>query len=243
VSFPCIAFDTETTHPEPDEARIVTAYLGAVRPDGSVAYEREWLVRPDGWSIPDEAVAIHGITTEHALESGRPLNEVLGELLGAIHEECFGKSVPLVGQNLQYDLTLLDREMRRVGRGTIEGLVSGVYVLDSLVIDKAIDKYRRGSRKLIDMAAHYDVVLAEEDAHDARSDAVTAARILQAIARRPTAISHLSLPQLHERQVGWKAEQAAGLQDYFRRKAPAEKRDPNAVVRGEWPYIPMKAAA
>lgn len=30
------------------------------------------IVRPDGWTIPDQVAAIHGITTEHALDVGIP---------------------------------------------------------------------------------------------------------------------------------------------------------------------------
>ena len=30
------------------------------------------IVRPDGWTIPDEVAAIHGITTEHAMDVGIP---------------------------------------------------------------------------------------------------------------------------------------------------------------------------
>ena len=38
------------------------------------------IVRPDGWTIPDEVAAIHGITTERALAEGKPEAEVLGVL-------------------------------------------------------------------------------------------------------------------------------------------------------------------
>ena len=30
------------------------------------------IIRPDGWEIPEETVAVHGITTEYALEHGEP---------------------------------------------------------------------------------------------------------------------------------------------------------------------------
>ena len=30
------------------------------------------IVRPDGWTIPDEVAAVHGISTEHAAEVGIP---------------------------------------------------------------------------------------------------------------------------------------------------------------------------
>lgn len=40
------------------------------------------IVRPDGWTIPDEVAAIHGITTERALAEGIPEAEMLGILDG-----------------------------------------------------------------------------------------------------------------------------------------------------------------
>lgn len=40
------------------------------------------IVRPDGWTIPDEVAAIHGITTERAPAEGIPEAEMLGILDG-----------------------------------------------------------------------------------------------------------------------------------------------------------------
>ena len=39
------------------------------------------IVRPTHWTIPDEAAAVHGITTERALDEGIPEAEALGELI------------------------------------------------------------------------------------------------------------------------------------------------------------------
>jgi DNA polymerase-3 subunit epsilon len=41
----------------------------------------EVIVRPAGWTIPDEAAAVHGITTERALAEGIPEAEAFAELL------------------------------------------------------------------------------------------------------------------------------------------------------------------
>ena len=37
------------------------------KPDGSVEEERDYIVKPDGWTIPDAAAKVHGITTDRAL--------------------------------------------------------------------------------------------------------------------------------------------------------------------------------
>lgn len=237
-----LTFDTETTSADPEEARIVSAYLGLLAEDGRILLEKEWIVRPDGWVIPDEAAAIHGISTEEATERGAPLEDVLRELCQIMSDQVASLYAPLAGQNLQYDLTLLDREMKRLWPGSsVQEVLGTGAVLDSLVIDKEIDKYRKGKRILTTMALHYGVGLSAEEAHGARADAVAAGRVIQAMTRHPKGGVLRALPPrlLHQKQVQWKAEQAASLQHYFRTKGG----EPDAVVRGEWPYIPAATAA
>ena len=48
-------------------------------------------------------------------------------------------------------------------------------VLDPRVLDKHIDPYRRGGRKLTDLCAHYKVAL--DGAHSADADAIAACRV------------------------------------------------------------------
>ena len=68
---PRAAFDLETTGKDPRTARIVTASIVMVDEAGAVADTHEWLADP-GMEIPEEAAAIHGISTAHAREHGRP---------------------------------------------------------------------------------------------------------------------------------------------------------------------------
>lgn len=62
----------------------------------------EAVIRPDGWTIPDEAAAIHGITNEMAMDMGIPEAEALEGFL-AIHE-CAGLRV---AHNLPFDDRIL----------------------------------------------------------------------------------------------------------------------------------------
>ena len=56
---------------------------------------------------------------------------------------------------------------RRTGAravASLEDLASDGCVVDTFVLDKAVDTYRKGSRKLIDVARHYGVELTEAEA-------------------------------------------------------------------------------
>ena len=92
--------------------------------------------------------------------------------------DAAGRGLPIVAYNAAYDLTLLEREAARYGIAPLPGPGP---VIDPLVIDKAVDRYRRGKRTLTAAAEHYGVAL--PNAHDAGADAVAAGRVAQAIAR------------------------------------------------------------
>lgn len=79
-------FDTETTglplfrEAPADSRQPHIVQLGAILCDEQrrVVGELNLIVKPDGWTIPDEAAKVHGITTERALRYGVPLRRVMG---------------------------------------------------------------------------------------------------------------------------------------------------------------------
>ncbi|RSO40148.1 DNA polymerase III subunit epsilon [Streptomyces sp. WAC 06725] len=225
-------FDLETTGPDPETARIVTACVvqcGAGLPTQSAT----WLTDVDGHEIPDEAAAIHGVTTEKARAEGVDLREAVEQILGALRQVVLS-GVPIVAMNARYDLTLLDREARRYGMTPLVDGLGGLRVIDPFVIDKQVDRYRRGSRKLTALCEHYAVPL--DGAHSADADAIAACRVAWRQATRYAQLTAMSLDELHTAQIAWAAEQAASLQEYFRRK------DPAALVEGAWPVVPHQRA-
>jgi DNA polymerase-3 subunit epsilon len=223
-----LAFDLETTGADPDEARIVTACAARIWGDGSVSADvQNWLVNP-GVPIPPGATAIHGITDERAA-AGRPPAEAVLEIAAEL-ESTWEQGFPVIGHNVAYDLTVLDRELRRHGHAPIE--VTGP-VVDTLVLDKHVDPYRKGKRTLTRACEVYDVRL--DGAHDATFDALASARIAWRICQRYPAVAGMSLTDLHDAQVEWAREQAASLQAYFRRSGK-----PDEVLDGTWP---VRAAA
>ncbi|WP_241830310.1 exonuclease domain-containing protein, partial [Parafrankia colletiae] len=156
---PLLAVDLETTGKDPETARIVTAACIAVGPSG-VLSRQTWLADP-GVEIPAEATAVHGVSTEQARADGAPAYEVVRQIAEEIETAWADPAIPVVAMNAAYDLTIIQRELVR---HSFEPLQIGP-VLDPMVIDRAIDKWRKGSRKLEALATHYGVRL--DGAHSA----------------------------------------------------------------------------
>jgi DNA polymerase-3 subunit epsilon len=71
------------------------------------------LIKPEGFTIPSAATAIHGITTEKALKEGYSLASTLDSLNAEIARRS---PKVLVGHNLSFDLAIVLGEYARVGR-------------------------------------------------------------------------------------------------------------------------------
>ena len=216
-------FDLETTGIDVTTSRIVSAHVGIIGPDGSIVEQLDWLADP-GVEIPEGASAVHGITTERARAEGRPAPEVVSEIVTAI-ADLFSRGYALTIYNAPYDLSLLAHEARRHG---IDPLYLPSPIVDPLVLDKVVDRYRKGKRTLEAAALHYGVDLT--DAHNAGADAVAAGRVAQALATRYQVELALEAAELHDRQVSWAAEHAADFQAYMRRT-----RNPDFTDSGLWP--------
>ncbi|WP_223690562.1 exonuclease domain-containing protein [Leifsonia poae] len=216
-------FDLETTGIDVETSRIVSAHVGRLDESGQVVERRDWLVDP-GVEIPEGATAVHGITTEHARTVGMPAPQAVAEIVAALRT-LFEHGTPVVAYNAPYDFTLLHREAVRHG---VTPLVSPGPIVDPLVIDKAVDKYRRGKRTLELTALFYGVDLI--GAHDAGADAIAAGRVAQALARAHAEALALEAAELHRRQIDWSREQADDFQAYMRRV-----RDPEFTAAGGWP--------
>ncbi|WP_344447024.1 exonuclease domain-containing protein [Kitasatospora nipponensis] len=226
---PLVGFDLETTGTDPAESRIVSAAL--VEAVGGVPVRTTgWLLDP-GVPIPADAQAIHGISDEQARTRGRPAGPAVEEIAAALCERL-GEGSPVVAFNAPFDLSLLDAELRRHGRPALAERLAGrlvAPVLDALVIDRAVDRYRKGSRSLQRVCEVYGVELL--DAHEAAADALAAVRVAVALGERyPGQVGELTLTALHERQVDWHREWAEGLQSWLR-----QSKNPQAVVDARWP--------
>lgn len=197
VDQPLVGFDTETTGVDVDHDRIVTAAIVRRTPAGTQV--ARWLIDP-GVEIPAGATAVHGITTEHARAHGCAPREALAEIAEEL-AAAVTRAEPIVAFNASFDLTLLDAELRRHGLATLpERLGHPVHgVLDPLVLDRHLDRYRRGKRRLADVCSYYGV--AAQGLHSADADVVATLDVLLAMARAYPVLADTGLAELHARQV------------------------------------------
>jgi DNA polymerase III epsilon subunit-like protein len=223
-------YDLETTSADPETARIVSACIvqcGNQQPVQSAV----WLSDVDGETIPAEAEKIHGITTGIAHSQGEPLAEVVAALVAGLTQAVLS-GVPVVAMNARFDFTILDREARRFGIATLTDTVGAdLRVVDPFVVDKQVDRYRKGKRNLTALCEHYQVPIG--DAHSADADAIAACRVVWRQGQRYERLAAMSLDEVHAAQVEWAAEQAASLQEYLRKSEPA------AYCAPEWPLVPV----
>ena len=202
-----LSFDLETTGLNPLEDRIVQAAVVLIAADGTVSDE-SWddIVNP-GVQIPPAASNIHGITTERAqLEGVAPVDAL--RRIARLIDEAVEAGVPMVIYNAPFDWPFVLAETQRHGV-----ILRRPDIIDPLVIDRAMDRHRRGSRKLEAVAAHYGCNLLQ--AHDARSDAIAAAAIVRAQGARYADVGAVALDALQPLQAKWHAEHAQSLSQHL----------------------------
>jgi DNA polymerase-3 subunit epsilon len=247
-----VGFDLETTHADPEQARIVAAAVVCVGADEPTTWS-SWLVDP-GIAIPADATAVHGITTEHAQDAGDFAGDVIPAIIDQIARRPHGSAVVVF--HARYDLTVLDREARRYGVPPLTER-GPLFVVDPFVIDKQLDRYRPGLRQLVPMAEHYAAHIDEpggrDDAHDATYDARLACRLAWQIVHHGKVIrrdardaNHLQaewdrirpdLEALHAWQQRWARFQAIGIAQHLRRAGKPVAAD----VVTDWPLLPSSA--
>lgn len=118
-----LIFDTETTGLPRDYRapltdfdnwpRVVQISWQLLNSDGSLDRYGDYIIRPDGFDIPFNAAAIHGITTEKAQRLGVPLQVALNHFLKDLEDSNI-----VVGHNIEFDINILGCELLRLGIDT-----------------------------------------------------------------------------------------------------------------------------
>ena len=217
-----LGFDFETTGVD-RFTDVPVSYTLVTMVAGEVVSKAAGLIDP-GREIPAGATAVHGISTERARTEGMPLNDAINIVTTRV-VSAGRRGVPLVGMKLDYDLTILDTQSDRLsGRGLIGRGWTGP-VLDAVVLDRHLDRYRKGSRTLAALCGHYGVKI--ENAHDASADAIASVGVILALAARFKELRDADPCTLHEGQIGWHREWAESYDKWRLGKglAPIDQRD------------------
>ena len=72
--------------------------------------QKEYNIRPDGFVIPASSTAIHGVSHETAMETGRPVQKVLEEMFADIKKYKVDK---FVAHNCNFDFNIVASELFR----------------------------------------------------------------------------------------------------------------------------------
>lgn len=240
---PIVAFDLETTNVNPHHDRIVTASIVTINPRPGQAPDvssRVWLADP-GVEIPADATAIHGVSTAHARQNGRPAAEVAAEVAEYL-AQVWTPEVPLCAFKADFDLTMLDAELRRYH---CRSLPLGGPVIDPLCIRRHLSPHHAGKDNLGALCAHYQVRL--DQAHDGLHDALATARLAWRLAKhRPTEIGLVAAHELHGQQARWfraRETDRADRLDWRARKLETDGVEPAEIARLRARAADVRAAA
>lgn len=146
------------------------------------------LIKPDGWVMPPETAAFHGITQEICEKYGLDIRGVLA----LFHGWC-AKAETLIFHNSQYDVGRLQHTMKRTGAPLAMPRVQCTMRLATDIIclpptDKMIAAGRHGYKAPNLKEAHKFFTGEDFDgAHDALADVWACARVFWAIQDRQKA--------------------------------------------------------
>jgi len=168
------AVDLETTGLDPKKDHILSVGLVDIR-GMSIPLSTAWhaVVRIEG-EIPAESAVIHQITDDHAAEAGRPIEEVLPELL----ERLRGKV--MLAHYSRIEQQFIDNACRQ-----LYGAPFLIPTIDTLVLAQRMFERRNhniqtGDLRLFNLRPRYN--LPHYRAHNALSDALSTAELFLAMA-------------------------------------------------------------
>jgi DNA polymerase III epsilon subunit-like protein len=143
----------------------------------------DFIIRPEGFVIPNEVAKIHGITQARAMTEGRPLENVLSLFASIVY-----LPVRLVGHNINFDVKILLKEYERLGwtaETTLFGSKERLCTMESSINLCAIPR-KIGGFKTPKLAELYHHLFNKDfaDAHNARADIAATAECFWELRRK-----------------------------------------------------------
>ena len=133
-------FDVESGGVDVFEDRVVQFFGATADAQGNLIDTWEIFIDP-GVEIAQEAVDVHGFSNNFLKEHGKQPAEAFAEI-----RELFLKHrhLTLVAFNANYDVSILDAEMKRHGATDLFGvwIATSSMIVDGIVIDRHHDRYR-----------------------------------------------------------------------------------------------------
>ena len=140
---------------------------------GKLISTQNFIVKPEGFTIPYNAEKVHGISTKRALEEGELLNKVL-----EVFTEDLKKAEVTVGHNIEFDLNIVGAEYLRTVQANPLATVASLDTKDASTDFCAIPGGKGGKFKWPTLTELHTKLFGKafEDAHDAAYDVDATAR-------------------------------------------------------------------
>ena len=187
-----LIFDTETTGLPRDYKAPLTDFDNWPRmvqvawqlhdAQGNLISSNSIIVKPEGYTIPFNAVQIHGITNERAIEEGQDLKTVLQEFVETLKQTTY-----LCGHNIEFDNNIIGAELLRCG---LENVLATMPFIDTKNDETtaycAIPGGRGGKFKWPTLTELYTKLFNESfaEAHNAAFDVTATGRAFFEIIKR-----------------------------------------------------------
>lgn len=97
---------------------------------GEIVETIESVIKPDGWTIPEEAAGVHGVTTEIAMVVGKPEAEIISqfaEMRGDLTAVCHGSA-------------FIGKVLRTAAKRFLSEQVAEIWKVDGLECTAALSK-------------------------------------------------------------------------------------------------------
>jgi len=94
--------------------------------NGNLIESRNYIIKPEGFDIPEEATSVHGISTAMALKEGNDLGVVLEELYQLMEKVDY-----LVAHNMSFDEKIVGAEFLRKEMDNIIDLKKKICTMQS----------------------------------------------------------------------------------------------------------------
>ena len=96
---------------------------------GELVAHEDYLIQPDGFTIPFDSEQVHGISTALAADQGVPLEDVLAKFNAALSTVEF-----VVGHNVSFDRNIMGAEFLRMGKSDV---LEGKPIIDTCTEETA----------------------------------------------------------------------------------------------------------
>ncbi len=170
---------------------------------GELIRHEDYLIQPEGYTIPYDSEMVHGISTALAESEGIKLSEALSHFERALTEVTF-----IVGHNVSFDRNIMGAEFLRSGR---EDHIATKKIIDTCTEETAtlcqLPGGRGGKFKLPTLSELYHFLFEENfvEAHNATADVEATTRIFLELLRQdklhPEALSAENTQEIRKRHT------------------------------------------